>query len=171
LGVKILKFFDEDPGSGMEAVRIRDPGWKKVGSGIRDKHPGSATLHPTFQNMNFKKKKSTFVESGSTDLIESGSGSATLAFHLGLYNRSFLKKHSFFWLPHLLHFYCHMIILHFVSGLRLPEHSLVVVFTCRSSKRFQLSINLNENECFLCCCCLPCSLSIVVSGTGTSMGA
>ncbi len=28
----------------MEAVRIRDPGWKKVGSGIRDKHPGSSTL-------------------------------------------------------------------------------------------------------------------------------
>ncbi len=23
---------------------IRDPGWKKVGSGIRNKHPGSATL-------------------------------------------------------------------------------------------------------------------------------
>ncbi len=43
-GVKILKFFDEDPGSGMETVRIRDPGWIKVGSGIRDKHPGSATL-------------------------------------------------------------------------------------------------------------------------------
>jgi hypothetical protein len=37
LGVKILKFFDEDPGSGMETVRIRDPGWKKVGSGIREK--------------------------------------------------------------------------------------------------------------------------------------
>jgi len=35
-----------DPGSGMETVRIRDPGWKKVGSGIRDKHPGSATLIP-----------------------------------------------------------------------------------------------------------------------------
>ncbi len=31
-GVKILKFFDA--GSGMETVRIRDPGWKKVGSGI-----------------------------------------------------------------------------------------------------------------------------------------
>jgi hypothetical protein len=30
--VKILKFFDADPGSGMETVRIRD------------KHPGSATL-------------------------------------------------------------------------------------------------------------------------------
>jgi hypothetical protein len=28
----------------METVRIRDPGWKKVGSGVRDKHPGSATL-------------------------------------------------------------------------------------------------------------------------------
>jgi hypothetical protein len=28
----------------METVRIRDPGWKKVGSGIRYKHPGSATL-------------------------------------------------------------------------------------------------------------------------------
>jgi hypothetical protein len=25
-------------------MRIRDPGWKKVGSGIRAKHPGSATL-------------------------------------------------------------------------------------------------------------------------------
>jgi hypothetical protein len=44
LGVKMLKFFDEDPGSGMETVRIRDLGWEKVGSGIRDKHPGSATL-------------------------------------------------------------------------------------------------------------------------------
>jgi hypothetical protein len=37
--VKILKFFDADPGSGME----------KIGSGmeknrIRDKHPGSVTL-------------------------------------------------------------------------------------------------------------------------------
>jgi hypothetical protein len=28
----------------METVRIRDPGLKKFGSGIRDKHPGSATL-------------------------------------------------------------------------------------------------------------------------------
>ncbi len=43
-GVKILKFFDADPGSGMETVRIRDPGWKKVGSGIRDVYPGSAAL-------------------------------------------------------------------------------------------------------------------------------
>jgi hypothetical protein len=37
--VKILKFFDEDPGSGMETVRIRDPGWKKVGSGINIPDP------------------------------------------------------------------------------------------------------------------------------------
>jgi hypothetical protein len=50
-GVKIIKFFDEDPGSGIRdgdsldpGSGIRDPGWKKVGSGIRDKHPGSATL-------------------------------------------------------------------------------------------------------------------------------
>ncbi len=28
----------------METVRIHDPRWKKVGAGIRDKHPGSATL-------------------------------------------------------------------------------------------------------------------------------
>jgi hypothetical protein len=55
--VKILKFFDVDPGSGMEKIRIRDgkksdPGWKKVGSGmekigIRDgkkSGPGSATV-------------------------------------------------------------------------------------------------------------------------------
>jgi hypothetical protein len=32
--VKILKFFDADPGSGMEKNRIRDLGWKKFGSGI-----------------------------------------------------------------------------------------------------------------------------------------
>jgi hypothetical protein len=25
-------------------VKIRDPGWKKFGSGIRDKHTGSGTL-------------------------------------------------------------------------------------------------------------------------------
>jgi len=30
----------------METVLIRDPGWKKVGSGINiPDHPGSATLH------------------------------------------------------------------------------------------------------------------------------
>jgi hypothetical protein len=33
LGVKILKFFDADPGSGMVKIRIRDLGW----------HPGSTT--------------------------------------------------------------------------------------------------------------------------------
>ncbi len=47
-GVKILKFFNADPGSWMETVRIRDPGWKKVGPRIRDKHPGSATLGKKF---------------------------------------------------------------------------------------------------------------------------
>jgi hypothetical protein len=42
--VKLLKFFDADPGSGMEKIRNRDPVWKKFGSGIRDKHPGSTIL-------------------------------------------------------------------------------------------------------------------------------
>jgi hypothetical protein len=48
--VKILKFFDADPESGMGKVRIRDPGWKKIGTGIPDKHPGSATL-PFYVNV------------------------------------------------------------------------------------------------------------------------
>jgi hypothetical protein len=30
--IKILKFFDTYPGSGMEKIRIRDLGWKKFGS-------------------------------------------------------------------------------------------------------------------------------------------
>jgi hypothetical protein len=34
-GVKILKFFDADPESGMRKIRIRDQGWEKFGSGIR----------------------------------------------------------------------------------------------------------------------------------------
>jgi hypothetical protein len=34
-----LKFFDADPGSEMETVRIRDPVWKKVGSGINIPDP------------------------------------------------------------------------------------------------------------------------------------
>jgi hypothetical protein len=42
----------------LNSLRIRDgdssdPGWKKVGSGIRDKHPGSATLHFTHNNFRF----------------------------------------------------------------------------------------------------------------------
>ncbi len=48
---KILKFFDADPGSGMETGRIRFPvsGMEKSrirdpGYGMREKHPGSATL-------------------------------------------------------------------------------------------------------------------------------
>jgi hypothetical protein len=35
-GFKILKFFDEDPGSGMETVRIWDPGSGMEKSRIRD---------------------------------------------------------------------------------------------------------------------------------------
>jgi hypothetical protein len=32
---KILKFFDADLGSGKEKIQIRDPGWEKLGSGIK----------------------------------------------------------------------------------------------------------------------------------------
>jgi hypothetical protein len=37
--VKILNFFDADPGSGMEKIMTRDPGWKKFGSGINIPDP------------------------------------------------------------------------------------------------------------------------------------
>jgi hypothetical protein len=37
--VKILKFFDANPGSRMGKIRIRDPGWKKFGSGINIPDP------------------------------------------------------------------------------------------------------------------------------------
>ncbi len=43
-GLQILKFFDADPDPWSFQPWIRDPGWKKTGSGIRDKPPGSATL-------------------------------------------------------------------------------------------------------------------------------
>jgi hypothetical protein len=38
-GDKILKFFDEDPGSGMETVRIRDGKKSDPGSGINIPDP------------------------------------------------------------------------------------------------------------------------------------
>ncbi len=41
-GVKILKILW--CGSGVRDGESSDPGWKKFGSEIRDKHPGSATL-------------------------------------------------------------------------------------------------------------------------------
>ncbi len=37
--VKILKFFDADPDPGI--FLTLDPGWKKFGNGIRDKHSDS----------------------------------------------------------------------------------------------------------------------------------
>jgi hypothetical protein len=54
-----------DPGSGMEKIWIRDPGWKNLdpesgiwdgknsdsGSGIKDKHPGSAKLEISSPNL------------------------------------------------------------------------------------------------------------------------
>jgi hypothetical protein len=52
----MMKFFDEDLGSGLEKIRIPDLGWKKIGSGNRDKHPGSATL--IFSGFHANRKKS-----------------------------------------------------------------------------------------------------------------
>jgi hypothetical protein len=48
-GLKYLNYLMQirDPGSGMGKIRVRDPGWKTFGSGIRDKHPWSATLIPS----------------------------------------------------------------------------------------------------------------------------
>jgi hypothetical protein len=46
LWVKILKFFDADPNPGSGIFLTLDSGseMEKIGSGIRDKHTGSATL-------------------------------------------------------------------------------------------------------------------------------
>ncbi len=46
LGVKILKFFDADPGSGMETIRIRDGKKWDPGSGINIPDPQHWNLHP-----------------------------------------------------------------------------------------------------------------------------
>jgi hypothetical protein len=42
--VKILKLFDADADPLSGIFLTLDPGWEKFGSGIRDKHPGSATV-------------------------------------------------------------------------------------------------------------------------------
>jgi hypothetical protein len=47
-------------------MRIRDgdssdPGWKKVGSGIRDKHPGSATL-PSYSFLKKQHQDAAFLK-------------------------------------------------------------------------------------------------------------
>jgi hypothetical protein len=57
--VKILKFFDADPGSGMEKIQIRD------------RHPGSATLissHP------FSIKKGNIRNRGYRNRSDTGTG-------------------------------------------------------------------------------------------------
>jgi hypothetical protein len=42
--VKILNFFDADPGSELEKIRIKYAGSGTEKIRIRDKHPGSASL-------------------------------------------------------------------------------------------------------------------------------
>jgi hypothetical protein len=57
-GLKYLKSFHEDPGSGMETVRMRDPGWNKVGSGINIPNPQHCQIIiKDFQYFNPQKKQ------------------------------------------------------------------------------------------------------------------
>jgi hypothetical protein len=66
LGFKILKFFDEDPGSGMETVRIRDGKKSDPGSGINIPDP----QHWQKRYLNFKPVYgSKLPESGSSHRI------------------------------------------------------------------------------------------------------
>jgi hypothetical protein len=58
-GVKIHKFFDADPGSGIGDGDSSDPGSGMEKSRIRDKHSGSATLLLSYQN--------SVIESGIRD--------------------------------------------------------------------------------------------------------
>jgi|LakMenE01Jun11ns_1017448.scaffolds.fasta_scaffold7272253_1 hypothetical protein len=44
-------------------MRIRDPGWKKFGFGIMEKHPGSATLI-------FSIKKIELITSGIDKIVQ-----------------------------------------------------------------------------------------------------
>ena len=58
----------------METVRIRDPGWEKMK--IRDKHPGSATLHiGTGSVADPDPGSGAFLTPGSGMGKKSGSGS------------------------------------------------------------------------------------------------
>jgi hypothetical protein len=43
--VEIIIFFDADPRFGIEKSRIRDPGWKKVGSGIGKNIPAATLVY------------------------------------------------------------------------------------------------------------------------------
>jgi hypothetical protein len=43
-GLNIFIFFDADADPDPGSRNLFDPGWKKFGSGIRDKHSGSITL-------------------------------------------------------------------------------------------------------------------------------
>jgi len=60
-GVKILKFFDEDPGSGMETVRIRDGKKSDPGSGINIPDPPHCISHTTIFGFYFSVCISIYI--------------------------------------------------------------------------------------------------------------
>jgi hypothetical protein len=58
-------------------MRIRDgknsdPGWKKFGSGIRDKHPGSATLFEELKEILLWVPQSKYSEKDCSYELEKG---------------------------------------------------------------------------------------------------
>ncbi len=67
-GVKILKLFDADPGSGIKKIQIRDPGWKKFGSGINIPDPRNTAQIQSFSYDSEKAKfgSNSFGTHGST---------------------------------------------------------------------------------------------------------
>jgi hypothetical protein len=50
-GSGMEKIMIRDQGNRMEKIWIRDLGWKKFGSGIWDKHPGSAKQEISSPNL------------------------------------------------------------------------------------------------------------------------
>jgi hypothetical protein len=61
--VKILKFFDADPGSGIRDGDSSDPGSGMEKSRIRDKHSGSATLLVSNAKKHFSSEKNNYARS------------------------------------------------------------------------------------------------------------
>ncbi len=110
-GVKILKFYDADPGWKKFGSVFSTPLWKKFGSGTWDNHPGSTTLHDnvrkipssnTATNRQLTRAKLRRPRAGWTKLSLSSpssssntlSSSIVLARMRGLLYLKFREKHT-----------------------------------------------------------------------------